>query len=198
MTRESVSRPTWSVPNRNCASGGLFMWRKLVLSGSWGATQGAVMAIRTMSRPTIPPAADSVLRRAKTASSRRIERSTEAMAGSGIADARVEPRVAQIDHEVHEHEDHRVKQDEVLHHDDVALDEGGDEGAAEPRHPEGLLHGHGSAQHEAQEYAGDGDDGQERVGQGVSQDHMPLHRPLGARGAHVVLPDHLEQAGARH
>src|SRR5262245_4672174 len=160
MTRESVSRPTWSVPNQNCASGSLFMWRKLVLSGSWGATQGAAMAIRMMSRPTIAPAADRVLRRAKPASSRMIERSTVATAASGIADARVEPRVAQIDQEVHEDEDHRVEEHEVLHHDDVALDQGGDEGTAEPGHAERLLHGHRAAQHEAQQHAGDGDDGQ--------------------------------------
>src|SRR5215471_11250927 len=99
------------------------------------------MAIRMMRRPTIPPAADSVLRRAKPTSSRRMERSAGALAGSGIADARVEPRVAQIDHEVHEDEDHGVEKHEVLHHDDVPLDQRGDEGAAEPGHAECLLHG---------------------------------------------------------
>src|SRR5262245_3456253 len=171
MTRESVSRPTWSVPNQDCASGALFMWRKFALSGSCGAIQGAVIAITTMSRPTIPPAADRVLRRAKPASSRRIARSADAVAGSGIADARIEPRVAQVDHEVHEDEDHRVEEDEVLHHDDVALDQRGDEGAAEPGHAEGLLHGDRAAQHEAQEHARDRDDGQERIGKSVPQDH---------------------------
>ena len=45
MTRERVSRPTWSVPNRACASGGLFIRRKFVLSGSAGAIQGAAIAI---------------------------------------------------------------------------------------------------------------------------------------------------------
>src|SRR5262245_24910926 len=198
MTRESVSRPTWSVPNQDCASGALFMWRKFALSGSCGATHGAVMAITTMSRPTIPPAADRVLRRAKPASSRRIERSTDAIAGSGIADARIEPRVAQIDYEVHEDEDHRVEEDEILHDDDVALDEGGNQGAAEPRHAEGLLYGDRAAQHEAQQHAGDRDDGQERVGERVPQDHAPLLGALGAGRAHVVFADDLEQAGARH
>src|SRR5215510_5441428 len=187
MTRESVSRPTWSVPNHACASGGLFMWRKFVLSGSWGATQGAVIAIRTMSSPTIAPAADRVLRRAKPTSSRKMERSTDATAGSGIADARVEPRVAQIDHKVYEDEDHGVEEHEVLHHDDVPLDQRGDEGAAEPRHAERLLHRHRAAQHEAQQDAGDGDDGQEGVGEGVAQHHAPFLRALGAGCAHVVL-----------
>src|SRR5258705_3214316 len=127
MTRESVSRPTWSVPNNDCASGGLVMRRKFVLSGSWGATQGAAMAMTMMSTPTMPPAADSVLRRAKLTSSRRIERFSEKVLGSGIADARVEERIAQIDQEVHHDEDHRVEQDEILDHDDVALDQRGDE-----------------------------------------------------------------------
>src|SRR5215471_12013818 len=131
MTRESVSRPTWSVPNRYCASGGLFMWRKLVLSGSWGATHGAAKARRTMRRPTMPPAAERVLRRAKPASSRRSERSTEAAPGSGIADTGIEQSVAQIDEEIDQDEDHRVEQHEILHHDDVALDERGDQRAAE-------------------------------------------------------------------
>src|SRR4030095_16986286 len=198
MTRESVSRPTWSVPNQNCASGASFMWRKLVLSGSWGAIHGAVMAITMMSRPTIPPAAHTVLRRANPASSWRIERSVDAITGSGIADARIEPGVAQIDEEVHEDEDHRVEEHEILHHDDVPLDQGGDEGAAEAGDAERLLHRHRAAQHEAQEHTGDGDDGQERVGQGVAQDHRPLLGPLGARRAHVVFADHLEQARAGH
>src|SRR5215470_9044642 len=194
MTRESVSRPTWSVPNSHCASGGLFMWRKLVLSGSWGATQGAVMAITTMSRPTIAPTADRVLRRANPTNSRGTERPSEAMVGSGIADARVEPRVAQVDREVHEDEDHRVEKHEILHHDDVPLDQRGDEGAAEPRHAECLLHRHRAAQHEAQQHTRDGDDGQERVGQGVAKHHTPFLGSLGARRAHVVLADHLEEA----
>src|SRR5215467_2017448 len=198
MTRESVSRPTWSVPNSASASGGLFMWRKLVLSGSWGATQGAVMAITTMSRPMIPPAVDRVLRRAKATSSRRIERSPDAIAGSGIADTRVEQRVTQIDHEVYEDEDHRIEEDEVLNHDDVPLDQRRDKRSAEPGHPERLFHRHRSAQDEAEEHAGDGDDGQERIGQGVPQDNVSLLSALRTGGAHVVFADDLEQARARH
>src|SRR6266436_193537 len=196
MTRERVSRPTWSVPNSDCASGGLFMWRKLVLSGSWGATHGAATAIAMMSRPTMPPAADSVLRRAKLASSRRMERSGEAGTGSGIADARIEPRIAQVDEKVHQHEDDRVEQDEILDHDDVALDEGGDERAAEPRNAEGLLDRHRATQHEAEEHAGNGNDRQQRIGQGVTQHHVPLLRALGAGRAHVIFSDDLEQARA--
>src|SRR5215470_2707988 len=135
MTRESVSRPTWSVPKNACASGGLFIRRKFVLSGSAGAIHGAAIAIAMMSRPTTPPAADSGLRAAKRASSPGIDRRS----GSAIADARVEQGIAQIDQEVHRDEDDGVEQDQVLHHDDVALDQCGHEGAPETGDAEGLL-----------------------------------------------------------
>src|SRR5438034_5953952 len=198
MTRERVSRPSWSVPNSDCASGGLFMRRKLVLSGSWGATQGAAMAITIISTPTTPPTADSVLRRAKVTSSRRTDRWLGASAGSGIADSGIEPRIAQVDEEIHEDEDDGIEQDEILHHDDVALDQRGDQRAAEAGDAKGLLHGHRAAKHEAQEHAGDGDHGEERVGQGVAQHHVPLLGALGPGRAHVVLADDLEQTRAGH
>src|SRR5258705_3541019 len=125
MTRESVSRPTWSVPKNACASGGLFIRRKFVLSGSAGAIHGAAIAIAMMSTPTTPPAAESGLRQAKRASSPSMERWSR----SGIADARVEPGVAQVDEEVDEHEDDGIEEDEALDHDDVALDQRDDESA---------------------------------------------------------------------
>src|SRR5216683_5392038 len=194
MTRESVSRPTWSVPKNACASGGLFIRRKFVLSGSAGAIHGAAIAIATMSAPTRPPAAERGLRQTKRANSPAMDR----WPGSGITDARVEPGVAQIDQEVHQHEDDRVEQDEVLDHDDVALDERNDEGATQARDSEGLLDCNRAPEHEAEEYTGDRDDRQERVGQGVAQDDTPLQHSLGAGRAHVVLVDDLEEARARH
>ena len=96
MTRESVSRPTGSVPKNACASGGLFIRRKFVLSGSAGAIHGAAIAIAMTSTPTRPPAAERGLRQAKRASSPGMDR----WSGSGIADTRVEPGVAQVDEEV--------------------------------------------------------------------------------------------------
>src|SRR5262245_36836345 len=142
MTRDSVSRPTWSVPNSACASGSLCMRRKFVLSGSCGATQGAAMAMSTMSKPTRPPIADRVLPRAKPMSSRTTQLRSDVATSSGIADARVEQRVAQVHQEVHHDEDHRVEQDEVLDDDDVALDQRGHERAPEAGDAEGLLHRH--------------------------------------------------------
>src|SRR5262250_1829529 len=98
------------------------------------------MATTMMRRPAIAPAADRVLRRAKPTSSRRTERSADAMVSSGIPDTRVEQRVTQIDHEVYEDEDHRIEENEVLDHDDVPFDQCGDKRSAEPGHSECLFH----------------------------------------------------------
>ena len=113
-------------------------------------------------------------------------------------DPRVEPRVGQVDEDVDGDEDQRVQEHQVLHHDDVALHDRGHEGASEAGHAERLLDGHRAAEHEAEEHAGDRDDGEERIGQRVVQHHRALHGALGARRPHVVLADHLEQARARH
>src|SRR5882724_11917901 len=148
MTRLSVSRPTWSVPSRLCASGGLFIRRKSALSGSRGASSGAASATKMMARPTKPPMADSVLRREKRASSTSsalITGSPRTLVACGarsqtrlasrlrlalravlrlarplpVPDTRIEPRIAEVDQHVDDDEDHRVEQHEVLHDDDV-------------------------------------------------------------------------------
>src|SRR5262245_35225962 len=117
------------------------MRRKSALSGSRGARIGAATAVNTISKPTSPPSAESVLRREK----RAISMARAFMGGSAVADAWVEPGVAQIDQHVDADEDHRVEQDEVLDHDDVALDHGGHERPAEAGHAERLLDGHRAA-----------------------------------------------------
>src|SRR2546426_7682521 len=137
------------------------MRRKSALRGSGGARSGAATATTTMRTPTSPPAAARVLRRAKRASSTTTALITDSRLAlpSAVPDARVEPRVAEVDEHVDDDEDRRVEQDEILNDDDVALDHRGDEGAPEARHPERLLDRHRAPQHEAQQHAGDGDDG---------------------------------------
>src|SRR5690349_8392096 len=133
MTRLSVSRPTWSVPNRLWASGGLFMRRKSAFSGSRGASHGAAMATKMMKSPTAPPRAASRLRRAKRTSSPPTSRIADPPCaparalGSAVANAGVEPGIAEVHEHVHHDEDDGVEQHEVLDDDDVALDHGGDE-----------------------------------------------------------------------
>src|SRR5438093_3125224 len=182
------------------------MRRKSALSGSRGASSGAASAMTMMERPTRPPTADSVLRREKRASSTsnadlitgspRPSNGLRLAVPSAVPDARVEPGVAEVDQHVDHHEDHGVEQHEVLYHDDVTLDHGDDERAAESGHAEGLFDGHRAAEHEAEQHAGDGDHGQQRVGQRMTHDHHSFAQSLGTRGANEVLADDLQQARA--
>src|SRR2546427_3780144 len=184
------------------------MRRKSALSGSRGASSGAASAMKMMERPTRPPTADSVLRREKRASSTsnadlitgspRPSNGLRLAVPSAIPDTRVEPRVAEVDQHIDHDEDHGVEQHEVLHDDDVALDHRDHERAPQPRHPERLLDRHRAAEHEAQEHAGDRDDGQQRVGQRVPHHDDPLAQSLRPRRPHEVLADDLEQTGPRH
>src|SRR3989442_8718898 len=144
------------------------MRRKSALSGSRGASSGAASAMTMMERPTRPPTADSVLRREKRASSTsnadlitgspRPSNGLRLAVPSAVPDARVEPRVAEVDQHVDDDEDHGVEQHEVLHDDDVALDPRDDERTPEARYAERLLDRHRATQHEAEQHAGDGDD----------------------------------------
>src|SRR5437016_1832972 len=138
------------------------MRAKFALSGSRGAIQGAVNATTMIKSPTSPPTIDNGLRRAKSHSSRATERSLGASDAStttaavselmrSVPDPRIEPGIGQIDEDVDDDEDRRVEQHEVLHHDDVALDDRGDERAAEPRHHVRLFDGDGAAAHESQQ-----------------------------------------------
>src|SRR5207244_13495820 len=180
------------------------MRAKFALSGSRGGIQGAVNATTMMKSPTSPPTIDNGLRRAKSHSSRATERSLGASDAStttaavselmrSVPDPRIEPGIGQIYEDVDDDEDRRVEQHEVLHDDDVALDDRGDERAAEPGHAERLLHGHRATEDEAEQHARDRDGRQHRVRQRVSEHDRLLVGPLRSRGPHVVLADHLEE-----
>src|SRR6267142_2112306 len=56
-----------------------------------------------------------------------------------IPDPGIEPGVAHVHQDVHQHEDPRIEQHEVLDHDDVALHDGHHQRAAEPRRTENQL-----------------------------------------------------------
>src|SRR5262249_36544472 len=91
--------------------------------GSRGASSGAATAVKTISMPTRPPSAESVLRREK----RAIPMARAFMGGSAVPDARVEPRVAQVDQHVDADEDHRAGQTAGLAHEEVPLHTGGND-----------------------------------------------------------------------
>src|SRR5581483_11105669 len=117
------------------------MWRKSALSGSRGAMSGAANPTTTISRATRPPTAAS-----------QFWRRSVPMDDLLVADPGIEPGEGEVDADVDPHADQGVEQHQVLDHDDVALDDGGDEGASDCRHPEGMLHRHRAAQHEPQQH----------------------------------------------
>src|SRR5688500_19185857 len=82
---------------------------------------------------------------------------------SGITYPRVEPGVAEIDQEVHQHEYHDDEHHQRLGHGVVIVDDGLDEELAEPVQVEYLL-GDDQPAHEKCEFdADDGDHRQQRV-----------------------------------
>src|SRR5437867_11801382 len=94
------------------------MCRKSALSGSRGASNGAASATKRITTPTKPPSADSVLRRAKRTSSP----STDVVTGLAVADARGEPRGAEVDQGGDGAQDHGGEQGGGLDGGGVPLD----------------------------------------------------------------------------
>src|SRR5207245_10977538 len=102
------------------------MRRKSALSGSRGASSGAASAMKMMERPTRPPTADSVLRREKRASSTsnadlitgppRPSNGLRLAVPSAVPDARVEPRVAEVDPHIDPPRNHGGAQHAGIHH----------------------------------------------------------------------------------
>src|SRR2546426_11042764 len=125
------------------------MCRKSALSGSRGASNGAASATKRIRTPTKPPSADRVFRREKRASSP----STDVVTVLAGADARVEPRVAEVDQDVDGDEDHGVEQDEVLHDDDVALDHRDDERSPDAGHSARMFDRHRATKPTRQQHA---------------------------------------------
>src|SRR3981081_4182588 len=132
MTRLSMSRPSVSVPKGCSNSGGCSDSVGSWASGSYGASSGAMSATSTISRSTTAPITAPRLRtkrrsvrrnslvsaRTGAVESHAILRSrvvvTSAM--SAVADARIEERISQINHQVEQEEDGGGEQDHARDH----------------------------------------------------------------------------------
>ena len=88
-------------------------------------------------------------------------------------------------------------EDRALHGRIVALGDRVDQVAAHPGPREDRLREDRAAQQPAELIAEHGHHRDERVLQRVLDDHQPLGQPLGACGAHEILPEDLEHPGAR-
>src|SRR5262245_57588618 len=145
-----------------------------------------------MTSISTPPAAPSGFLRAKRA--RAIHgpgrgRAPAATAISArltaIADARIENAVEHVDEQVAEDHDHGDEHHEVLHDGIVAPEDRLDQEARDPRQVEHGLGDYEAADQERELDPDDGDDGQQRVLQGVAPDDDAPGLSLGPRRAEV-------------
>src|SRR2546423_677808 len=120
-----------------------------------------------------PPSGEERKKRATTIDAERLL----------VADAGIEPAVADVDHQVDEDEDDAVEQHEVLDEHPVALGDGEHQREAEPGDAEGALDRHRAAQERAQRRPRHGQDGQHGVDQRVAPHDDALAQSLGPGGA---------------
>src|SRR2546425_188974 len=210
MTRLRTSRPMSSVPKgwaRLGADSRISGWGA---SGSYGATTSANVAVSASSTMIPADATPSGLRLSAVTSSpsqpwpsatgspANVEVRAMAKGGSVVPDARIEPRVHEVDHEVEAHQRAGHEHDVGLHDGIIPEQNRLDGQAAHPGQREDRFDDHRSGQQRPELPAHDGDDGNERVLERVLVDDDPTAQALGPRGAHVVLAQHLEDGGARH
>src|SRR5215208_6557549 len=110
----------------------------------------------------------------------------------------IEHRVEDVHEEVHQHEQRRPVEHDALDHGVVAAVDGIVGDLAYPGPGEDGLRDDSPAHQEPglQPYNRHGR--QHGVPQGVLEDHPPRDNPLRTGRAHVVLPHHLQHAGAGH
>src|SRR5580658_5692477 len=116
-----MSRPYWSAPNRWSREGGERALERSWSYGSYGAIQGAATVSTTssaaMPRPMRAPGRRSARHSAPSGTAGVTTISVAPlMAPSWPTDPRIEDRVAEIDHQVHQHEQGGDEQRARLHH----------------------------------------------------------------------------------
>src|SRR5262245_59727920 len=175
-----MSRPRWSEPSQYWALGGASVAAALVAIGSWVAITSADTATTTMTSMMKPPAAPRGFFRQKRTSAdpspaeagrAAAGAATAAVPASAIAYPRVEDAVEHVHHQVRHDDDDRGEHHEVLHDRVIAPEDGLDEEPGDPGQVEHGLGDHEPADEEGELDADDGDDGEDRVLQGVPPDH---------------------------
>src|SRR5438046_1854802 len=197
ISRESTSRPTWSVPSRCavlppcCQAGGRKRSPSSPTWGSWGAMKSAKIASRaSVPRMTMGKAGRPSRRERKEA--RRQATVSAAARLPFITDPRVDDGVQEVHREVDGHDHRAAENDRRLHDGEVAERDALVEQPAHPRPREHGLHHHGDVDHQYQVDTGQRQHGNQRVLEGVLTDDEGLRQPLEPRELDVLGAEHLE------
>src|SRR5262249_51310679 len=179
--RLSTSRPKRSVPKGGARDGAVRASDALIRVGAWGARAPASAASSTMAATIPVPKSTSRFRSA----GRRARRQSDA--ASAIPDARVDPRVDQVDQEVGDHEERADEQDGPLDERVVPLEDAPQEESPDAGQREDLLGDDHAAQQVADLDARHRDERDQAVLERVAPQDAGLRQPLGARRPDVVL-----------
>src|SRR5690606_16492710 len=203
-TRENVSRPSWSVPARCSRLGPDRRAGMSRVLGSWGASQGAKMALGKNSTTSTNPNTPWRLRRNKSHFSRRSRAEDSTMApaapamSEGFADTGIEPGDDEVGHEGDDDVQRRRHQYRALDHGEVACVDGIVDQLADAGPGEDDLGEDRAGQQAAEPHADQRDGRQDRDPERVAEHHRARGEAEGARRTDVVLAHYLQHGGAHH
>ena len=115
-----------------------------------------------------------------------------------ICNPGIEQGVGDVDQQIDRDIDARGQKDHRLDHRIIARQHGIDGEAADAGQVEHALGDDDAGNQKREAGADHGDDGHGGVAQRVAQQHGALADALGARGAHIILAQHVQHRGARH
>src|SRR5216683_5785731 len=206
ISRESTSRPTWSVPSRwarlppSTQAGGLNRSVSVPTSGSEGASTSAKIAVR-IRMPRMAIGSTGRLPDLSPDQRPGRGRTSACIAGrarlSLIAYPRIDDGVEHVDHQVDDHDHHAAEQHGGLDHGEVAESYPFIEKPANTRPGEHRLHDHRHIDHDHEIDAGQRQHGDEGVLEGVLGDDQRLRQSLEARELDVLGAQHLEHGRPR-
>src|SRR5216684_4218696 len=213
ISRDSTSRPSWSVPSRYSVlppftqKGGLNRAVRLPISGLCGASWLAKTATRAMiprissgTTGTSPSRSARIAAKRGAGGGRRMTSAGMVMASALQPDARVDHGVKDVDEQVDD-DDHRAAQDDdALDDREIAEGDALIEQPPDARPGEHDLHHDGDIDHDDEVDPGQGEHRYERVLEGVLGDHQGLRQPLEAGELDVFRTQHIEhrRAGQPH
>src|SRR4029453_16046472 len=185
ISRDSTSRPRWSVPSRYsmlppaCQAGGRNRAASEPISGSWGASALAKTATKAM------PTRMNVGSMGKPSDRARAKREGSSTASVCIAmpsplqsNARIDQGVEDVDQQVHRHDHDAAQQDHGLHDGEVAERDTLVEQPADAGPGKHGLHHHRHVDHDDEIDAGQRQHGDQRVLEGVLADDERLGQAL--------------------